>query len=159
MRDYILFSPRLWTSESFWSLDNDQDRFAYVYLRTSPHQTGAGCYSLPLAYMAADLRWSQERVVIAIAALVKANLIEFDIETKEVRIVDWFETGDLMNPKHYTGVKRRIDQLASARLREAAHEAAVRAWADGQARATTRSVVGNQAAHAKTIPGSLRGPT
>ncbi|MEI9992745.1 MAG: hypothetical protein WDM86_22260 [Rhizomicrobium sp.] len=140
MRDFTMVSPRIWMSPKFWALPSNEERFVYLYVLTGQHQNGAGAYHLPVGYAAADLRSTPVAVTAALGELNQAGLIEFDPATSEVLIVGWFDLCKPQNAKHYEGVKRRIAQLLSARLRDIAEADAARAWAECEAGRAARAL-------------------
>lgn len=113
MRDFSKVSPSLWHSERFIGLASDDARYTYLYLLTSEHQTSAGCYRLPDAYAAADLRWPVERYEQARSELVKAGLIRFDAAASVLMITRWFRFNPPMNPKHHQGIRHILERLPS----------------------------------------------
>ena len=122
MRDFSKVSPSLWHSERFNGLASDDARLAYLYMLTCQHQTSAGCYRLPDAYAAADLRWPVERYQKARAELVKAGLVRFDTSASVLMITRWFRFNPPMNEKHHKGIKHILERLTSQAI-----------WADATA--------------------------
>lgn len=113
MREYSKVAPSLWHSERFNGLGSDDAKLAYLYLLTCEHQTSAGCYRLPDAYAAADLRWPLERYQRALAELIRAGLVSHDTASSVVRITRWFRFNPPMNAKHLTGIRLMLDRLPS----------------------------------------------
>lgn len=61
MRDYGKVYTAFWTSEDARGFSED-GRMLSLYLMTCPHGNMLGCFRLPDAYAAEDLKWSTERV-------------------------------------------------------------------------------------------------
>lgn len=120
MRKFSMVSPKLWDSPRFHALGSDDARYLYVYLLTCKHQTTAGAFSLPIAYGAADLRWSVDRLAKALQQLVDGGMIVHDPETQEIFVLRWFRHNTVAKGKHRQGVERIICELDSDRVREAA---------------------------------------
>jgi hypothetical protein len=116
MRDFSKVSPSLWHSERFNNLASDDARFAYLYLLTCEHQTSAGCYRLPDAYAAADLRWSIDRYQRSRAELATAGLINFDTVASVMMITRWFRFNPPMNEKHLKGIRHILERLPSEQI-------------------------------------------
>lgn len=116
MRDYSKVSPSVWHSERFNSLGSDDARYTYIYLLTCSHQTSAGCYFLPTAYAAADLRWPVERYQRALSELISASLISHDAAANVVRITRWFKFNAPMNDKHLKGIRHILERLPSQKI-------------------------------------------
>lgn len=120
MRDFSKVSPSLWHSERFNGLKSDDARYAYLYVLTSEHQTSAGCYHLPDAYAAADLRWSLERYQRARRELTEAELIRFDEANSVLMVTRWLKFNPPMNDKHLKGIRHSLDRLPSQEIWSAA---------------------------------------
>ena len=116
MRDFSKVSPSLWHSERFNNLASDDARFAYLYLLTCEHQTSAGCYRLPDAYAAADLRWPIDRYQHARSELASAGLINFDTVASVMMITRWFRFNPPMNEKHLKGIRHILERLPSEQI-------------------------------------------
>lgn len=121
MREFSKVSPKLWRSTRFRRLPIEQ-RLVYVYLLTSEHQTGAGCFRLLDGYAATDLGMEQGEFVAARDALKDADFIAYDPGTAEYFVPKWFRHNPPMNPKHLKGVESRILNLESDQVREAAED-------------------------------------
>jgi len=128
LREYSKVSPNLWQSKRFNSLASDDARYLYLYLLTNSHQTSAGCYRLPNGYACDDLRWPVDRYVAARTALIDADLVQFDADTSEVRIVRWFRHNPPATTDHLTGIVRQLERLQSEKLATDAIADAEAAW-------------------------------
>jgi hypothetical protein len=120
MRDYSKVSPKLWRSPRFRALQDDDARYLYVYLLSCEHQTSAGCFRLPDAYAAADLRWTDEKLDASRKSLVHGAMIAHDAATEEYFVLRWFRHNPPTNGKHLKGVQRIISELDSDCVREVA---------------------------------------
>jgi hypothetical protein len=74
MRDYGKVFTAFWTSSDVLAMNEDERTLA-LYLLTCPHGNMLGCYRLPVAYVAEDLRWAQERAAEALAGLVSKDYL------------------------------------------------------------------------------------
>lgn len=75
MRDFCKVSPKVWRSLKFKKL-SDRGRLLYLYLLTCPHANAVGCYSLPLAYVGADIGLDTPADVMA--EVEAAGLVRYD---------------------------------------------------------------------------------
>jgi len=123
MRDFSKVSPLLWRDKSFRSLASSDARLLYLYCMTSEHQNSAGCYRIPDLYAASDLGWDPPRLLQAREEIVRAGLVQFDEDTSEIYIVDWFKTNPITNVKHYMGTLRLVLEIESDQIRELVEEA------------------------------------
>lgn len=72
MRSYNKVSPRFWTSATVRSLSED-GRNLFLYLITCPHNSILGCLYVPMGYMIADLKWSEQRLRKGLLELVEVE--------------------------------------------------------------------------------------
>jgi hypothetical protein len=128
MRDFSKVSPQIWDSERFKALADDSARLAYLYLLSNGHQNSIGCYRLPAAYACADMGWTAPKYQAALAALIAAELIEADDQTREVLIPRLFKHNPPTNAKHAQGAFRLVEKIESSTLRDAATAALTTAW-------------------------------
>lgn len=104
MREYGKVYTKFWTGRAR-ELSED-GRLLFLYLLTSPHSTGIGCYRLPMAYIAEDLGWGVRhpgdtvygRVSDTVKELVAQGVIDHDEQRGWVRLVNWFEHNPIENP-------------------------------------------------------------
>ncbi len=149
MRDFSKVSPSLWHSERFNSLPSDDARDAYLYLLTSEHQTSAGCYRLPDAYAAADLRWPVERYQHARSELIASGLVNHDAALCR----DDYALVPVQCPQngnHLKGIRGVLERLPSQEIwaaataeLEAALEAMAKAKAEKDAKQEATAKAGN----------------
>jgi hypothetical protein len=138
-----MVAPQLWQSRRFLSL-NDAERLLFLYLVSGPHQTSAGCYRLPPAYAANDLGWVVSDYIPRLEALIRAGLVQADIETCEVLIERWFRHNRPANPKWRQGVMRAIAGIQSPALRDLATDGLAEADAAYASKAKTSLPMGSQ---------------
>jgi hypothetical protein len=135
MRDYTKVSPCLWHDAKFKALKTSDEKLLYCYYKTGPHQNSAGCCHLPDGYGCSDLGWSLEQYLTARAGLIAAGMVQFDADTSELLIEDWFADNPPTNLKHMKGIRNQIGKVRSERLKETVFEAAEAAWAQRMIRA------------------------
>ena len=74
MREYGKVYTAFWTSDDVQRMTEDQRTLA-LYLLTCPHGNMLGCFKLPIAYVAEDLRWATERVEDALVGLIEVGYV------------------------------------------------------------------------------------
>ena len=121
-RVFSMVSPKLWLSRRFRGLITDSAKLFYLYVLTCQHQTSAGCFKLPDAYVMADLGWSAEKLSNARAPVVEAGLLLHDPETDEYFVPRWFRHNPGKNPNHRKGIVRLISELESDLIRQVAKQ-------------------------------------
>jgi hypothetical protein len=128
MRDFSKVSPQIWESDRFRNLAGDSARLAYLYFLSNGHQNSIGCYKLPAAYACADMSWDEPKYQATLAALIAAELIETDPQTREILIPRWFKHNPPTNAKHAMGSFRLVEKIESPALREMATAELLAAW-------------------------------
>jgi len=118
MREFSKVAPQLWRSKRFAALGDDARMFV-LYLLTCPHQSSAGCMSLPDAYAAADLNWNIERLRAARNAVIEADMLVHDEVSNEYFVRRWFRHNPPTNSKHRAGIDKLIAALDSVAVRDA----------------------------------------
>lgn len=99
MREYGRIYSKVWESDDFRSLTED-GRMLVLYLLTSPHTNLTGCFRIPVAYAAHDLKWVPERVREGLGELSAKGFITLDAPSEYVlitRFLAWnaFENGNV----------------------------------------------------------------
>lgn len=102
---YYKVGPAFWTDHAAWT---DDERLLGLYVLTCPHRSTEGLFRLPVAYMAADLRWQEKRVRRALATLVAHDFIAYDDQAGVVLIVKALKWQQPSNPN---GVKAAVKAL------------------------------------------------
>ena len=90
---------------------SDQARLLCIYLISCPHGNSVGLFHIPLAYIQADLGWSEKQVRIQVSELVSRRVLEFDFEYDLVRFVGWWQHNSIDNGKHAAAVARQISRV------------------------------------------------
>ncbi|HZQ01663.1 MAG TPA: hypothetical protein VFB13_19115 [Reyranella sp.] len=97
MRDYGIVRTRFWA----WAKDKGLSpaaRELALYCLTSPHTTGAGCFRLPIAYIAEDLGTVPETVRQTVSELSQIGFLQHDESTGWVWIVGFLDHNPIANP-------------------------------------------------------------
>lgn len=128
----------LWASDRFRTLSDDDTRYLFLYLLTSPHQTSTGCFVLKQGYALADLElngstWTPEKYQGCRQALMGAGLIMADDQTDEILIMRWWKDCGPTNESWYKGAAKQCAAIVSPELRSTALEALEECWARVQA--------------------------
>lgn len=119
MREFAKVTPQTWRDRRFKGLSSSDARLAYLYCVASEHQNSSGVCRLPALYACADLAWTNERYMAALAEVVAAGLIVHDPDTDELYCVGWYGINPAMNPSHGQFIERRISEIESDFIREA----------------------------------------
>ncbi|HEV7254500.1 MAG TPA: hypothetical protein VGN97_15550 [Mesorhizobium sp.] len=154
-RKFSMIAPALWRSKRVRALSSDE-KVLLFYLLTSEHQNSAGCYRLPEGYVCSDLGWEPATLRKARAALVKADLVDFDPDTETVFICGWLKQCPPQNQKHALGTQTLIGNIESDRLRERAESdfEATGFWDNPLGPAANTTTAGNSPAYSSALANS-----
>ena len=90
---------------------SDQAKLLCLYLISCPHGNSVGLFHIPLAYIQADLGWSEKQVRIQVSELVSRHILEFDFDHDLLRFVGWWQHNPIDNGKHAAAVARQMAEL------------------------------------------------
>jgi hypothetical protein len=88
---------------SFWAWASERDlsqnaQMMALYLLTSPHTTGVGCFRLPIGYIAVDLRTVAETVRVTLSELIAIGFLEYDEASHWVWLTGYLDDNPIANP-------------------------------------------------------------
>ncbi len=112
---YCRISPRFWQDPRVRSWSEDARTLA-LYLRTSPHANMVGLYYCPVAYMTADLQWTEARLRRALDELIRAGYALYDHETQVVLVPETLSDDPPQNPNQVKGAAVLVSQLPTTPL-------------------------------------------
>ena len=116
MRDFNKINPSLWGSQKFKKLGRDE-KLIYFYFLTCPQTNAAGCFRVPVDYMAADIRIDAEALRKGIERVTSSGLIEYDFDEETVIISQWFRFNPPANPNHALKIMGDIRRIPNASFR------------------------------------------
>ena len=99
-RRFRMVGTSLWNSQRFLSLPDDDCRYTYIYILTSPHCPSIGAYRLPPSYLSADLRITVTAATRRLKEIAKVGLIIYDFKEEMVALSNWFEFNSIDSRKH-----------------------------------------------------------
>lgn len=109
-RKFAQVEVGFWRSKKLAGASNDAKLLA-LYILSSPHRNSAGIFYMPLAYMQADLGWTEKQVRIQVSELASRKLIEFDERVSLLAVVGWFGHNPIDNRKHAQAVIEQFCEL------------------------------------------------
>lgn len=116
MRDYGRVFSSFWQSPETRAFSEDARTLA-LYLLTSPHANLIGCYRLPDAYAADDMKWSSERVREGFAELREKGFVSRDEASNWVLIHKYLKWNGFENGNVATAAQKAFDQVPSIPLK------------------------------------------
>jgi hypothetical protein len=97
MRSYGKVDTCFWTDTKIRNL-SDNGKLFFLYLLSCPHSTPIGCYRLPVAYIAADLKWPQSTVTKTLTETLSKGLIAYDGDREIIWLINFFKHNSIDNP-------------------------------------------------------------
>jgi hypothetical protein len=116
MASYGIIERSFWKNPNIRALSH-QAKLMLAYLFTCPHGNAAGCFVLPAAYVAADLKYSSEDVEQLFLELSAKPFIERDNETDLILILGWWGHHLIDNPNVLKNIISLIDELPRSPLK------------------------------------------
>jgi|ERR1041385_629862 hypothetical protein len=110
MRDYGKLYSRFWTNPDIDGL-SVHAKLLCVYLLTNGHSNALGCYKLPLAYVACDLRMSHAELRRDLAALERIRFSLYDEEAEFVFVRHFLKFNPIENSNQGTAIARLFDSV------------------------------------------------
>ena len=90
MAIYRQVQTSFWTDTKVVDDFTPEDRYFYLYLFTNPHTNLAGCYEISIRQMAMETGYGKETISRLIERMtVSHKVIVYDIETKEMLLLNW----------------------------------------------------------------------
>lgn len=96
---------------------SDDAKLLLLYLFTGPHGNAAGCFVLASAYVAADLKWSVEKVEERFAELLLKPFLERDADTDLVLLLGWWGHNPISNPNTAKNIVETIGALPDCEVK------------------------------------------
>lgn len=98
-----------WTDEKVEAFPDDAKLLA-LYFITGPHRNMIGCSRVPVGYIVADLKWTQERTTEALKKLSESGFIVRD-SAGWTHIVNQLEYDPLASPNHGKGAVKLLAEI------------------------------------------------
>lgn len=112
MRDYGKVYTAFWTSEDIRSMSED-GRMLALYLMTCPHGNMLGCFRLPNAYAAEDMKWDSERVSKGFHELFEKGFAYRCEKTSWMVIRRYLKWNQFENPNVGKAAAKLFDSLSA----------------------------------------------
>jgi hypothetical protein len=110
MRDYGVIFTKFWTEPDVQAM-SEGAQMLFLYILTGPHTTAAGCFRLPLAYVAADRNWTIAQVAERFEELSRNGFAYRCPKTDWVVIPKFLKHNPIANPNCGVAVSKCLDSL------------------------------------------------
>jgi len=105
-------SPYFWQTQKQIEMSIEA-KLVYIYILTSPHSSGPGCYYLPPLYIANDTNLSIKQVESGINELNKSKIIYYCYATNWIFCPEYLANNPIRNIKMGIGFKDKIEAIPS----------------------------------------------
>lgn len=110
---------------SFWTdpkVDDDftpEDKYFFLYLMTNPHANLCGCYEVSVKQMARETGYNTESIIRLLKRMQDVHkVLEYDEETKEVLMINWYKYNWSKSPKLLTSVLNVAEYIKSSNFKK-----------------------------------------
>lgn len=113
MRNYGVIHSRYWT----WAQEQGLDVYATLmgaYLLSCDHSNSAGCYRIPLEYIASDLGQTVDRVSTACQQLINTDFMAYCPCSKWILIKKYLFWNPAQNLSHSKAIIKMLKQVPSS---------------------------------------------
>lgn len=91
MANYRNISMNFWQDSKVVDDFTPEDRYIYLYCMTNPHTNLCGCYEVSIKQIANETGYNNDSVERLLKRLDREhNVIRYDVQTKELLILNWF---------------------------------------------------------------------
>lgn len=115
---------------SFWTdakVDDDftpEDKYFYLYLLTNPHTNMCGCYEISMKQMSKETGYNEDTVKRLLERMKTIHgVIDYDLSTKEVLIVNWHKYNWNASPDFLNFVRNSEKTIKNEKFRISVSEA------------------------------------
>lgn len=105
---------------NFWTdakIDDDftpEDKYFYLYLLTNPHTNLCGCYEISMKQMAKETGYNEDTIKRLLERMKSVHgVIDYDLSTKEVLILNWHKYNWSNSDKLIKGVVKVASEIKS----------------------------------------------
>ena len=96
-----------------------EQKLIYLALWQNPQITAAGAYFLDVSVLAVSLGFATENLEKAILEFEEKGLVNFDKETSEIIVRDWFRFHAIKTDTQVAIVQKAVDKIESDQIRNA----------------------------------------
>jgi len=112
MAEWRKVQTRFWDDPDTLDM-TPEDRLFYIYLLTNPLTTSCGVYTLHPKQAVMHTGYNLETVQNLIKRFVKQGYIEYDEETREVLIIDWFKFNSAKSDAIKSMIHKELEYVKS----------------------------------------------
>jgi hypothetical protein len=110
---YTRIKSKFWDDEKVIAWDDDT-KLLSLYLATCKHNNILGCYTIPLNYICADLRWNDKRLAKPFAKLLLDRFIQYDDNSYLIFVHNYLVHNPLDNVNQVISAQNKLSDLPTS---------------------------------------------
>lgn len=108
-----------WDDEKIEEEFTPEDKYFYLYLLTNPRTNMCGCYSFRMTEMVKQTGYTEENVVRLLKRMQDIhNVIDFNLETKEIYIINWHKHNWTTSCKLLDGIIKSAESIKDLNFKQ-----------------------------------------
>lgn len=108
-----------WTDSKVHNDSTPEDRYMMIYLLTNPKTNQLGCYEITIEQMAFDLGYKESETEKILDRITKTlYFADYNYETKEVLIKNWYKYNWTKSPKVQEHIFKELAKVKSKEFKE-----------------------------------------
>lgn len=119
MRKYGKIETGFWRNPKVRALSDD-GKLLLAYLFSCPHANALGCFVLPMAYIADDMKWSVKKSAETLSELLSNGFVTRDEACDLILIRGWWGHNTVENPNVAKSIIAAVKALPKSELKQLA---------------------------------------
>lgn len=105
-----------WSDPKIKDKTNKDDRYLMIYFMTNPHTNQTGCYEISLSTILFETKLDENNFKLISERLKQLKLCEYDYETQEVLIFNWYKYNWTKSIKVKKCIFKELEKIKSKRF-------------------------------------------
>ncbi|WP_430809472.1 MULTISPECIES: hypothetical protein [unclassified Carboxylicivirga] len=115
MAKYRQIQTHFWTDA--WVMDlTPEKKYFYLYILTNDKVKQCGIYEIPLRKMEVETGYNRDTLLLLLDEFVKMNKIRYNLETKEICIINFSKYNFTQSPKVKACIRKEFNQVKDKKL-------------------------------------------
>lgn len=109
----------MWNDSKFADDFTPEDKYFWLMLLTTRYGNLAGCFEFSIKQMARDSGYNTETIERILSRFIKEyKMIDYDYETKEILIFNWYKYNWTKSPKFKISLDKFINQIKNSKFKD-----------------------------------------
>ena len=105
-----------WSDPKIKDKTNKDDRYLMIYFMTNPHTNQTGCYEISLSTILFETKFDENNFKLTSEKLRNLKLCEYDYETQEVLIFNWYRYNWTKSIKVKKCIFKELEKIKSMKF-------------------------------------------